>query len=176
MTKSIRKEQTLRKSYFLCLVFMAILLITACAQRPKPLRIGDKVPDFSAHDMAGNALALTDFIGHPVILRFWSTECKFCRADTPIFNSYFEMYKAKGLKVIYINTAQTEQEIKTFIADLDIVFPVVHDAQGTIAKKYNIKVQPMTIILSPDHRLLAAIIGGVSEAELKDLIGRYLAG
>jgi hypothetical protein len=35
-------------------------------------------------------------------------------------------------------------------------------------------VEPQTIIIGPDHRILAAILGGVSEAELKSLLGGYL--
>lgn len=155
-------------------IILMLLLLSACAEKAKPLRIGDKAPQFVTQDISGKPVSLPDYAGHPVVLRFWSTECKFCRADTPIFNRYFETYKEKGLKVVYINTAQTEEEIKAFVEDLDIVFPVVRDTQGKIAKSYNIKVQPMTIILSPEHRLLAAIMGGVSEAELKELIGRYL--
>jgi len=30
--------------------------------------------------------------------------------------------------------------------------------------------------LSPQHKLLAALLGGVSEAELQELLGKYLQG
>ncbi len=47
-------------------------------------------------------------------------------------------------------------------------------SSGKLAKQYNIKVQPLTLVLSPDHKLLAALLGGVSEAELQELLGKYL--
>jgi len=155
-------------------LMVALCLLAGCGNRVKPLRIGDKAPEFAALDMQGNQVSLADARGNPVILRFWSTDCKFCRADTPIFNRYFAAYKDKGLKVVYINVTQTEQEVKAFIEELGIIFPVIRDGGGKIARSFNIKAQPMTIILSPEHTLLAAILGGVSEAELKELIGRYL--
>jgi peroxiredoxin len=119
-------------------------------------------------------VSLAGYQGQPVILRFWSTDCKFCRADTPIFNQYFEKYKEAGLRVVYVNRHSDEATVRQFVADLEIGFPVLIDKDGTISARYNIKVEPQTIIISPDHRILAAILGGVSEAELKSLLGGYL--
>jgi hypothetical protein len=53
---------------------------------------------------------------------------------------------------------------------------VVYDPSGKLAKQYNIKMQPLTLVLSPEHKLLAALLGGVSEAELQELLGKYLQG
>ncbi|MBW2472432.1 MAG: TlpA family protein disulfide reductase, partial [Deltaproteobacteria bacterium] len=45
-----------------------------------------------------------------------------------------------------------------------------------IARQYNVRVQPLTMVLSPEHKLLAALLGGVSEAELDELLGKYFQG
>ncbi|MFH1020178.1 MAG: TlpA disulfide reductase family protein [Pseudomonadota bacterium] len=161
-------------SFLLCALF---LLLAACGggdQAARKLKIGDQAPDFSGTDLSGQPVSLSGYQGKPVILRFWSTDCKFCRADTPIFNQYFEKYKAAGLRVVYVNRHSGEATVRRFVADLEIGFPVLIDTEGAISKHYNIKVEPQTIILSPDHRILAAILGGVSEAELKNLLGGYL--
>lgn len=161
--------------FLLCTV---LLVLTACSggdQAAKKLKIGDPAPAFSGTDLSGQPVSLTGYQGQPVILRFWSTDCKFCRADTPIFNQYFEKYKEAGLRVVYINRNSDEATVRQFVADLEIGFPVLMDKDGTISKRYNIKVEPQTIIISPDHRILAAILGGVSEAELKNLLGGYLS-
>ena len=67
-------------------------------------------------------------------------------------------------------------EVKTFASELGIDFPVIYVPEGTIAKQYNVRVQPLTMVLSPEHKLLAALLGGVSEAELDELLGQYLQG
>ena len=66
--------------------------------------------------------------------------------------------------------------MKNFARELDIRFPVIFDPEGKIAKQYNVRIQPLTLVLSPEHKLLAALLGGVSEAELDELLGKYLQG
>lgn len=158
------------------LLFAFFVLLGGCAKEKKEhLKIGDQAPLFSVEAITGGQVSLDTYKGNPVILRFWSTDCKYCRADTPIFNQYFDDYKDKGLKVVYINTpAAGLEEVKDFVADLDITFPVVLDGDGTIAKKYNVRIVPQTIILNPEHKIITGILGGVSEAELQELLGPFL--
>lgn len=159
--------------FLLCSVLFVLAACSGGDQAAKKLKLGDSAPDFSGTDLNGQPLSLAAYQGHPVILRFWSTDCKFCRADTPIFNQYFENYKEAGLRVVYVNRHSDEATVRKFVADLEIGFPVLIDKDGTISDRYNIKVEPQTIIISPDHKIIAAILGGVSEAELKNLLGGY---
>ncbi|MCX5877130.1 MAG: TlpA disulfide reductase family protein [Deltaproteobacteria bacterium] len=162
-------------AFLLCFV---LLLFAACSggdSGAKKLKLGDQAPDFSGTDLNGQQVSLAGYQGQPVILRFWSTDCKFCRADTPIFNQYFEKYKEAGLRVVYVNRHSDEATVRKFVADLEIGFPVLIDKDGSISTRYNIKVEPQTIIISPDHKIIAAILGGVSEVELKSLLGEYLS-
>ncbi len=165
------------KKIILAFLFCSVLcVLTACSggdSAAKKLKIGDPAPDFSGTDLNGQPVSLAGYQGQPVILRFWSTDCKFCRADTPIFNQYFEKYKEAGLRVVYINRHSDEATVRKFVADLEIGFPVLIDKDGAISARYNIKIEPQTIIISPDHTILAAILGGVSEAELQNLLGGY---
>lgn len=154
---------------------LLLLLISGCSQEKSiTLKIGDKAPLFSVQDIENNNVSMDNYAGNPVVLRFWSTDCKYCRADTPIFNEYFNKYKKDGLKVVYINNSADIATVRDFVEDLEIPFPVVLDADGKITASYNVKLVPQTIIISPEQKILAAILGGVSEAELKNLIGPYL--
>lgn len=159
--------------FLLCLMLFVIAACSGGGSGAKKLKIGDTAPDFSGIDLSGHPLSLAAYQGQPVILRFWSTDCKFCRADTPIFNQYFEKYKDVGLRVVYINRHSDETTVRKFVADLEIGFPVLIDKDGVISSRYNIKVEPQTIIISPDHKIIAAMLGGVSETELKNLLGGY---
>jgi len=159
--------------FFLCSLSLLLAACSGSDQTAKRLKIGDPAPDFSGTDLNGQPVSLAAYKGKPVILRFWSTDCKFCRADTPIFNQYFEKYRQAGLRVVYVNRNSEEATVRQFVADLEIGFPVLIDTDGAISTRYNIKVEPQTIVLSPDHRILAAILGGVSEQELKNLLGEY---
>lgn len=155
--------------------FLSVILIVSCSKgNSTKLKVGDKAPSFTVQDIENNLVSMDDYAGNPVILRFWTTDCKYCRADTPIFNEYFNNYKKDGLKVVYINSSSDSKTVREFVEDLEIRFPVVLDTDGKITASYNVQLVPQTIIISPEQKILAAILGGVSEKELKTLIGPYL--
>ncbi|MBU4261331.1 MAG: TlpA family protein disulfide reductase [Proteobacteria bacterium] len=126
--------------------------------------------------MRGEKISLHEWLGHPVILRFWSTDCIYCRADTPIFNEYFNKFKDRGLRVVYLNSGASQGEVARFVSDLAIPFPVVMDKAGAVAALYRVKIVPQTIIIDPDQKITAAVPGGVGEAELQKLLGKYFDG
>ncbi len=161
---------------FYSVLLVVVLLLAACGgEVNRELAVGDKAPDFTAVSLTGEKIQLNAWRGSPVILRFWSTDCKYCRADTPIFNYYFEKYKKKGLRVVYVNTGQESlARVKAFVTDLAIPFPVIKDKGEVIGLQYNVKIVPQTIFISPDGVILTAILGGVGEAEFKEILGKYL--
>lgn len=167
---------TSNRTSLLFSLFMLLALLVACEQKEADtsLQIGDQAPDFSVTDMNDQHIQLQQWAGSLIILRFWSTDCKYCRADTPVFNEYFNRYKEKGLKVIYINNGASSQEVTEFVRELGIPFPVVMDQGGNVAKLYRVKAVPQTIIIDPAQKIIAAILGGVGKAELDELAGKYI--
>lgn len=156
-------------------LLLLILLLAGCSETGNlPLKIGDKAPLFSAKDINGNPISLSGYSGRPLVIRFFLTDCKFCEADTPVFNRYYDKHKSKGLGMIYINsTAEDDRKVTDFAELLAIPFPVIIDQGKTIADSYQIKALPQTIILSPDHTIKAAMLGGVSEEELDSELRGY---
>jgi peroxiredoxin len=164
--------------FFRLLVLLQVLfyLLSGCSgDSSNRLKIGDKAPDFAIVDLEGNKISSDQWRGSPVILRFWDTECKYCRADSPIINSYFNSYRQRGLKVLYVATAnETAERVSAFIEDLEIGFPVALDSDGRMAEKYQVSLVPQTVFISPDQKIITAILGGVGAAELNELLGPYL--
>ncbi len=165
------------KSFRLVLALVLVCLLVSCSRQESKtvLKVGDKAPDFTVTDLDGNTFSLKQYLGSPVILRFFLTDCKFCRADTPIFNDYYSRFHSKGLRVIYIDTLGiNNQELDSFRRNLKIVFPVAPDKDGNVTAAYSVKALPQTVVLDPQHTIIAAILGGVSEPELKHLLSPYL--
>jgi peroxiredoxin len=160
---------------FLATTFALILLNSCSSGSPKAIRVGDTIAAFAGTDLEGKTFSLASHKGKPVILRFFLLNCPYCRADTPVFNMFYDKYRQKGLEIVYINNnGVNPEEVKIFARDLQIDFPVIFDPEGKIAKQFNVKVQPLTLVLSPEHKLLAALLGGVSEAELNELLSQYI--
>ncbi len=158
-----------------CCILLVVCTLSCSSEKSKRIKIGDPITPFTAEDITGKPIALDDYKGSPVILRFFLVDCKFCTADTPAFNAYFDKHQPDGLKIVYINNdAPNIETVREFAEKLAIRFPVIADPEGRIAAQYNIKAQPLTLMLDPEHRLLAALLGGVSEDELADVMGPHL--
>lgn len=159
----------------LLLLLVGLMLAGCGGDSSPPVKIGDPAPDFIVQGLDGKPISLADYQGAPVVLRFFLTDCKFCRADTPVLNRYYTRYQARGLRVLYVDTLGIDRHtLETFSTELGITFPVAQDSSGKIAASYKVKALPQTIILDPDHKIIAAILGGLSEPELDRLLSPYL--
>ncbi len=159
--------------YFLPFFLLAFLLL-GCVheEKHKPLQLGDTAPDFAVKDLQGNVIVLSNLQGSPVILRFFETNCRFCRADTPAFTKFYAAHKDKRLQILYIGSFyEKEHDLQAFAKELGLVFPVALDKQAQLADLYGIRAYPQTVFIGPDRKILAALLGGVGEAELQEIFG-----
>ena len=108
------------------------------------------------------------------MIRFFLTDCKFCRADTGVFNDYYERNKGKGLQILYLTSTVDRKKVEKFAHELEIPFPVAIDYNKKISELFRVKIEPQAIILGPDHTIIGAILGGVTREELDELLGKYL--
>jgi len=162
----------MRSSVAWCKVLVLLLLVVGCsADKHERLKIGDPSPDFMVEDLAGRSVSLKEWKGKPVVLRFFVTDCKFCRADTRVFNEYYEKHRGQGLLVLYLTTTVDIQRVRKFTEELKIPFPVAIDYNKKVSGLYRVKVEPQTIVLDGDHLIRGAILGGVTEAELDEILG-----
>ena len=157
--------------------FIMLVLFSGCVQEDakQNLQLGDPAPDFAVKDLKGRVIVLSNLTGNPVILRFFETGCRFCKADTPAFSKFYHKYKGNGLQLLYIGSFyESAEALQTFIDTLAIDFPVAMDEGARLADLYGVRVYPQTLFISPDQKIIAAILGGVGEAELEEILGKYL--
>lgn len=159
-------------------VFLLSRLLLGCDKpsgRGGPWQLGDAAPDFAAKDLDGKVAVLSTLGNGPVILRFFESNCRFCKADTPILDGFYRRYRDQGLKILYIGSFyENEKSLRAFIAELAPSFPVILDQGAKLADLYDIRAYPQTIFLSPDKRFAGAMLGAVGEAELNEILGKYL--
>jgi len=172
----VLSEINLIKLSILPVFFLLLLSLSGCSadEEQNRLKIGDPAPTFQAQDINGKTIDLEAFHNQPVVLRFFYPNCQYCRADTAIFNDYYDRFKGKGLHIIYLNTSPNSEDLRQFVDDLHIKFPVIWDAKMKVANKYRVKMVPQAIVINPDHKIIAAILGGVGKEQLDSLLGKFL--
>lgn len=163
-----------RRSPFIVLLLL-ILYLAACGEEKQPrIQIGDSGSQFTLYDLDGRPVSLSDYSGFPVVLRFILTDCPYCRADTAAFKQVYAQYGEQGLGMLYIESMGVDPAVlEAFVDDLSLTFPTLRDVGGEVASKYTVKALPQTIVLDREHTISAAILGGVSERELQELLAPY---
>ena len=106
---------------------------------------------------------LHDFKGKLIILNFWATWCAPCREEMPSLDNLQSDNRLNNLKVFPINIGQ-ENLLKSeiFFEELNIQnLNVYFDSKITLAKKFNLRGVPTTILFNRKGQEFARILGSV---------------
>jgi peroxiredoxin len=107
--------------------------------------------DFSARDVEGKTLRLSDYLGKKaVLLDFWSTFCEPCLAEMPHLRKLYDEQKDKGFVVIAVamDGPETVAEVPAFAKRNGMTFPVVLDEDSHVVQIYNPKkTAPLSVLI-----------------------------
>ena len=130
-------------------------------------------PDFSASDITGNPLTLSDFKGKIVLLDFWATWCPPCRAEIPNLLDIFRKYSGRDFVIISVSLDRDTAYAGKFVQEKGMNWRHImdRDAASRIADLYQIQYIPSTLILDRMGRIVTRDLRGT---ELKAKIGQLL--
>ncbi len=122
-------------------------------------------------DIKNNQVNLNDYKGNLILLNFWATWCAPCKEEMPSLDRLLGNKKLNNLTIFPINVGQdsTEKSSKFFedlkIKNLDLYF----DPPVTLAKKFQLRGIPTSILLDKNGYEFARIIGSI-DFEDKDFV------
>jgi cytochrome c biogenesis protein CcmG/thiol:disulfide interchange protein DsbE len=140
----------------------------------------EEAADFSATIVANplepgqTTLDMSKLRGHVVVLDFWATWCGPCQAEAPIVNALSQRFKDKGVVVVGVNTSDAEGLAAKYAQKKGLTFPIVYDADNSIANKYGVDNLPTLIVVSKDGKKVAVRHGVTSDADLERLVRQVL--
>ncbi len=164
----------------LLLLIAGIIILFCCSGCQKEKKnvspqVGDTAPDFAAKDIGDKVIVLSSLQGRPVILRFFETTCRFCRADTPVFAKIHKELQDTGPHILYIGSFYEEKTVlRAFAKELHVDFPILTDTEAQLADLFDIRIYPQTLFIGPDGKILASLLGGVGEAEIYEILGEFI--
>ena len=75
----------------------------AYVDQKKLTAIGMPAPEIQMNDKDGKPIALSSLKGKVVVLDFWASWCKPCRAENPFVVELYNTYKSKGLDIYSVS-------------------------------------------------------------------------
>lgn len=115
-------------------------------------------PDFSATDLKGNVIHLTDFKGKLVVINIWGIGCGPCVAEMPELNKLVKQYSNQpNIVFLGITSDKTDRLIK-FLKIRQYDYKVLNNANN-IAEKFNTNSLPVHIVIGKQGEILSRSIG-----------------
>lgn len=117
------------------------------------------VPQLQAQDLQGKSWRLVDLRGKAVLINFWASWCAPCQAEMPSLQSLAKAQGPDKLVVLAVNFKESAPVAQRFVQRTGLDLPVLLDPDGTIARQWQIKVFPSTVLLGADGRVQAVVRG-----------------
>lgn len=139
------------------------------AARPDPLEL-------TGTSFAGDAIDLTDFRGQVVVINTWYASCPPCRAEVP---DLVAIDARDDVQVVGINGRDDAGTAQAFNRSFEVEYPSIDDANGAAIAVLQglvaVNAVPSSLILDPEGRIYARVIGRVEPSTLTTLVDDALA-
>ena len=105
------------------------------------------------------APGLGQVTGKVVWVDFWASWCTPCRRSFPWLNEIMSKYAGEGLVVVGVNVDTERALAEQFLSEVPARFEIVYDAEGALAKEYEIIGMPSSFLIGRDGKIIASHVG-----------------
>ena len=183
------KRNPLKSPYLWAVVAAVTVVVVAWVGREnyQPIITGSEAPEFTANNMAGETVRLSDYRGRVVLVNIWATWCAPCREEMPSMQRLYEALSDTDFEILAVSIdARAGQndafgrpggDLQAFAEEMGLTFPILHDPEGRIERTYQTTGVPETFLIGRDGVIYKKVAGGTEwDAPLnQDLVRRLLA-
>ena len=116
--------------------------------------------NFVLPDTDGDSFDFKSTRGHWVFLHFWASWCGPCRKEMPTIKALADELQDEKFQIVMINTAEDEDTIFTFLAEMNIELNSLMDADGQVTEVWKPRGLPTTFLINPQGEVKYQAIGG----------------
>ncbi|MDW3219371.1 MAG: redoxin family protein [Acidimicrobiales bacterium] len=138
---------------------------------------GELAPRIVGTTIDGDEFDLDDLRGQFVVVNFFQTTCVPCIQEHPELISFHEAYAASGTATV-VSVAFDDQpdNIREFFEEFGGAWPVIAEDTGPVAVDYGVALVPESAIVAPTGEVIEKLIGGVTRAQIEQVIAEWQAG
>ncbi len=130
--------------------------------------VNEKAPDFSLKTLEGKEVKLSDFKGKKVMINFWATWCPPCKAEMPAMQQLYN--QANGYFDILAINIDPQNDVKGFVSENRLTFPILLDESGKTNQGYSIISIPTTFLINEKGIIEKKHIGAMTFEQMEEFI------
>lgn len=142
--------------------------------RAQRTAIGSIAPDFRQRDTFDRDVKLSSFRGKYVLIDFWASWCKPCRAENPALLRTFLKFKDRNFTILSVSLDNSKSNWLKAIHKDHLAWTHVSDLKfwkNDVALLYGVKTVPQNYLISPEGKIIGRNIRAVDlSARLRELL------
>lgn len=152
------------------LMFLAWFAVPAIAEEP-----ARTAPAFAVKSIEGKSIKLNDFKGRPVVIDFWATWCKPCRASMPHLETVQKRYDPRGLVVMGLSVDEEEPAaVKKYVQKMGISFRIAMADERVLDLYGPVRSIPTTFFINRQGEVVRRVVGYIDEDTLDGYVQEIL--
>ena len=141
-------------------VGLALLAGSAAGQELRPWK-GGATPPLALADIEGKRHSLEGHRGKVLLVNFWATWCEPCTREMPSMRRLRASLAGRPFEVLAVNLGEGEGRIRRFLEQVPLDFPVLLDADKSVAKSWKARILPASYLVGPDGRIRYSVLGEI---------------
>jgi len=154
------------------LLFVLLACVALTASRPALAGDGPApAPAFSVRALDGRTFRLSDYRGRPVVIDFWATWCKPCRASMPHLSELQERFAERGLVIVGLSVDDAAPEdVKRFAEGLRVKFRLAMANDRVLDDYGPIRALPTTFFINRKGDVVRRVVGYIDAETMESYV------
>lgn len=136
--------------------------------------IGKPAPEIQMKDPAGKTVALSSFKGKYVLVDFWASWCRPCRAENPNVVAAYQKFRNKNFTILGVSLDKNKEAWTKAIMKDGLTWTHISDLQeweSPVVSIYGIQGIPFNVLINPEGNIVAKNLRG---PELQEKLAEVL--